>query len=226
MIIGWFGGWRRGWTLDADTGGGGGAPGTGDPPDKKGKPDDDDKRSFTQKELDALFAERGKQGASAREKELLEALGVKTVEEAQAALKKARDAEDAQKTELQKAQDTAAAASAAREKAEQEKKDALAKAQEKLLRAAIVAEATRAGFADPNDAWLYVDRAKIKAKDGADGADDEWDGVKEAVDAVAKAKPYLIGDARKPRGTPTASDRRSGGARSSGNPPPVPRIRL
>src|SRR5690349_12004314 len=42
-----------------------------DPPDGEGE-----KKTFTQKELDALFAQRGKQGASQREKELLESLGV------------------------------------------------------------------------------------------------------------------------------------------------------
>jgi hypothetical protein len=186
-----------------DDGGGAGG-GSGDPA-KPGNPNGDgaggdEKRSFTQKELDALFADRAKQAKQATLADVLTELGVENLDAVKATLKAAEEAKAAQMTELEKAQKEAADLKAAKEQAEKEKADILAQAQEKLLKAAILAGAAQKGFNDPNDAWLYVDRAAIKAKD-----DDAFEGIEAALDAVVKAKPYLVKGQqadRKPGGTP------------------------
>jgi chromosome segregation ATPase len=90
------------------------------------------------------------------------------------------------------------------EQAQAEAKTATERANERLMRAAVLEAATKAGFNDPNDAWLYVDRAKITA-----GDDDTFKGVVEAVAAVASQKKYLV----------TAAPRANGTPRSGGKPP-------
>lgn len=58
---------------------------------------------MTQKDLNKLFADRAKQASKSKEKEILEALGIENIEAAQAIIKAAKDAEDANKSELEKA---------------------------------------------------------------------------------------------------------------------------
>ena len=146
----------------------------------------EEKRTFTQSELNALFAERAKQAKQSGIAELLKELGAENAEAAKTALAEAEKARKAQMSELEKAQAEVADYKAKHEAAEKEKADITARAAEKLLRAAVLAEATRQGFNDPNDAWLYVDRTAIKAKD-----DDIFEGIDKAIEAVVKAKPYL-----------------------------------
>ena len=60
---------------------------------------------FTQEDLDRIAGESRKDGRGVAEKDLLKALGVESLDAAKAVLQAAKDAEDAQKTELQKAQE-------------------------------------------------------------------------------------------------------------------------
>lgn len=195
----WF---RPSFLFDGDSGGAGGGS-TDTNPDKDkggdGAGGGEATRTFKQSELDALFAERAKQGKQSGVAELLKELGVENVDALKTAQKAAKEAADAQLTELQKAQKEAADNKALAEASEKEKADITAKAQEKLLRAAILAEAAKQGFNDPNDAWLYVDRTAIKAKD-----DDTFEGIDKALEAVVSAKPYLVEKQQQSsqRGTP------------------------
>jgi hypothetical protein len=193
--------------------GAGGGTGTGNP-EKDNANGGADKRTFTQTELDALFAERARQAKQSGIAELLKELGVENPDQVKAALKAAEDAKKAQMTELEKAQAEAAEARKKAEEAEAARQGIEAKAAEKLLRAAIIAEASKAGFNDPNDAWLYIDRSAIKAKD-----DDSYEGLDKAIEAVVKAKPYLVkqqqqgsnqGTPRRERGKPNP-DKSQGG---------------
>jgi hypothetical protein len=65
-------------------------------------------------------------------------------------------------------------------------------AQERLLRAAVTTAAAKANFADPDDAWRFIDATTLEVGDG--GA---VNGLDEAIQAIAKAKPYLL----RPTGT-------------------------
>jgi hypothetical protein len=190
---------RNGWYFDGDAGAGGAAGSGGNNGNGSGSgagaggQGGEEKKSFTQKELDSLFADRAKQAAGKAQQDLLDQFGVKTPDEAKALLQRAKDAEAAQLSELDKAKKAAADADTARQKAEKQQTDTLAKAQEKLMRASVIAEAAAAGFNDPNDAWLYLDKTKVKAKE-----DDTFEGVKEAVAEVVKSKPYLLKDGKEP----------------------------
>lgn len=62
---------------------------------------------FTQDDLDRVAGESRKSGREVAEKELLKELGVESRDAIAATLKAAKDAEDSQKTELQKAQEDA-----------------------------------------------------------------------------------------------------------------------
>lgn len=183
----------KGWYRDAAADGGAGS-GNGNGAANSG----DEKKTLKewQAALDTQFAERGKQGASTREKEILTALGVDTLEAAQAKLKAAKDAETAQQTELQKAQTAATESKALAEKAETDRKAGLARADEKLLRAAVIASATTVGVdeAELKTLWLLLKddaglRAKITPKAGDE---DEFNGVDEVVKGIVKDHPKWL----------------------------------
>lgn len=210
---------------DDDGGGAGG--GSGDPAKPGESSGDgaggDEKRSFTQKELDTLFADRAKQAKQSALADVLKELGVENLDAVKATIRAAEDAKKAQMSELEKAQKEAADALAAKEQAERDKADTMAKAQEKLLKAAILAAAAQKDFNDPEDAWRFVDRAAIKAKD-----DDNFDGVEAALDAVVKAKPYLVKaqpGVKRPGGTPRpAAQKPAQGGTPTEQPRPIVRL--
>lgn len=58
---------------------------------------------------------------------------------------------------------------------------------ERMLRSAVTAEAVKAGFNDPQDAWSMVDRAELVL-----GEDGDVSGAEKAIKALVKAKPYLV----------------------------------
>lgn len=179
--------------FDANSGGGGG--GTDD------KPGDDKPKgkTFTQEELDALFAQRAQQASSSALTGLFKELGVENADSLKAVVKAAKDASDAQKTELQKAQDDKAAA----EKAIADQKNAhdadMAKAEKRIQDTEIKIAAgrevkdkdgkvTRPRVREDalDAALLLIDRKEIVKKD------DAYAGIEEALDALAKAKPFMF----------------------------------
>lgn len=183
---------------DSDSGGGSGSTGG----DNSGG---EQTRTFKQSELDAMFADRAKQAGQSAVAGILKDLGVEKIDDIKGILKAAKDAEESKLNELEKAQKEATDLKAAKEKADAEKTEALTKAAERLLKAAVLAEAAKQGFNDPADAWNFMDRAAIKAKD-----DDTYEGLDKAVEAVAKAKPYLVKQQQSPKGTPSR-DKKPGG---------------
>lgn len=167
-----------------------------------------------QDDLNKQFAERAARAASAKEKELLEALGVKDPEEAKALLKKAREADDAQKTETEKLQAQIKTEQAAREKAENEAKEKTEAANKRLLDSEIKINAATALIEKDkivrpafkrealDDVLLLIDRKLIEEKDGA------FKGVDKALETLAKAKPWLLEEKQQaPRGTPPQGPR-------------------
>jgi hypothetical protein len=147
-------------------------------------------RTFTQSEMDAIIADRlRRQKAQFSDYADLKAKADRLAE-----------LEQAQMTELEQAQAKATAAEAERDAA-------LQRANDRLIMAALTAEAAKQGFADPADAFTLADLAGVSIAD--DGA---VTGVTEAVKALAQAKPYLIG-----RRTAPATDAGAGsGDRATG----------
>lgn len=122
-------------------------------------------KTFTQAELEAILAER-----LSRQKAQF-----KDYDDLKAAAGKWAEVQEAQKSEAQKLAERAS-------KAEQERDAALQRAQERLIRAAFIAEAAKAGAAHPEDVYALADTTAVKL--------DEQDnpvGVAEAVAAVIAA---------------------------------------
>lgn len=71
--------------------------------------------------------------------------------------------------------------------AQQERDSALSRANERLLRAAIIAEASQQGFLNADDAYALVDKTKLSV-----GDDGEAVGAATAVRELADKRPYLL----------------------------------
>lgn len=182
--------------------------GQGNPP-----PAPDPEKKFTQADVDRIVGERAQRAAEAAVAKLLGDLGVKDAAEVKTALDEAKALRDAQMSELDKAKKEAEANKTKAEQAEKDKAAALARAQETLMRSAVLAEASKPEHKIRADAladvWTFVDRSTIKPKDGTD----EFDGIADAVKVVLKARPYLVDDGTRPPGTPrpAGSGSRQGG---------------
>jgi len=113
-------------------------------------------------------------------------LGFESIEAMESALKAARERADAEKTELEKAREAAA-------KAEEERKRALDAANQRLIRAEVKVVATELGIVDPDAAYALMDRSEVSVVE-----DGSVQGVREALEALLKAKPYLKGQAAAP----------------------------
>jgi hypothetical protein len=184
--------------FDADGGTGGG--GAGATP-----------KTFTQEELNAIAGSARSEGRTAYENDLLKKLGLKSVDDLTSLVTAARDADAKNKTELEKAQSDLAAKETelANAKAEGDKTVAGLKAQ--ILNSEIKQRASaavldkdgktvlRAAFrADAmDDVILLIDQKSITEKDG------KYEGIDKALDALAKAKPYLLAVTEKPQGKGT-----------------------
>lgn len=197
---------------DVKDGGTNDADGGGDKPGEKPQGE----RTFTQADVDRIVGERATRASEAAVTKLLESLGVKSADDIKAGLLKAKELEDAQLSEQQKALKKIEELTAAKTLAETQAAEVAAKAQTTLMRAAVLSEASKADYNfKPEalaDVWTFVDRASIKA--GKDG--ESFEGVAEALKAVAKAKPYLCNEAKPGQGTP-----RRGPEKQSGKKPEV-----
>ena len=71
--------------------------------------------------------------------------------------------------------------------AQEAQAQAVALANERLIRSAVVAEASQAGFADPGDAWRMLDHDGFTVNEHG-----EVEGVDKAIKALVKTKPYLL----------------------------------
>jgi hypothetical protein len=204
-----FGFPMRGCFLDAGDAGAGGGGGSGEDGGKKGAGandknagggDSSKNQPFAIFPDEASFSARIKREGRAQLEAVAKELGFESVEAMQAAAKAKKEADDESKSELEKEK-------AARERAEAEGKSALAKANERLINAEIKIAAQISGFVDPGDAVALVDRTNVQVDDAGNIT-----GAKEAVEALAKAKPHLIGKGSK-------SSVGSGSNPGSGDPP-------
>ncbi len=186
--------------------GGGNGDGAGKKPDDKTTPD----TKFTQADLDRVAGEARKSGREVGVNDLLKELGFTKADDLKTLLADAKKRAEAEKSDLEKAQSEAADWKKKAEEALNDSKTTAEKAQETLMRAAVLAEASKPEYRIKADAlpdvWAFIKRESIKPKDGADG---EFTGIGEALKALAKAKPYLVetGDGR---GTPRSTPRKPG----------------
>lgn len=139
------------------------------------QPDSGNERTFTQADLDRILADR-----LSREREKYA-----DYEDLQQRASKWAEYEETQKTELQKAQE-------AKERAEKAAEAAQIAANERLMRAAFLAEAAKAGAAHPEDAYALASKAGLEvAEDGTvPGVDKAVAGLVEAGRLVMSGKPH------------------------------------
>ena len=203
--------------FDADKGGGGGDP---DKKPEEGKePDAQGKGGLSQDELNKQFAERATRAAEAERKKLFESLGVKDEAEFEAYLKAKKEAEDKNKSDIEKAAGEAKKWQDAHSKLDAESKSTIEALNKRLvdteIKIAALAPATdkdgkviRAAFRTQamDEVLLLIERGEIKEDDG------KLTGVEKALDKLAKAKPYLLADGQQtkaPKGTPPEKTKQS-----------------
>lgn len=176
-----------------------------------------DGKTFSQAEIDALIGDRAKRAKEAGAKAVMDALGIQDIEAAKALIAEATTLRQSQMSELEKAQQASAALQKQLDDEKAAKEAAIARADETLLRSAVLAEAAGAGFHNPADAWLYVDRSKLELSE-----DGEVKGAKAVVEAVAKERGYLVktGQAAPTPGSPR-TDRRAAPATATPDKKPV-----
>lgn len=136
-----------------------------------------DGKTYTQADLDRMFADRARQAESS----LLKKLGFEKAEDAQSAFTRLKTIEEGQKTELQKAQDRVA-------ELERSNTEQATKQKELATQYEVATVATRLGIVDPDAAYRLVDLSKLEYGE---------DGKPKNVEAVLKEmigqKPYLVG---------------------------------
>jgi len=138
---------------------------------------------------ESSFMRRVNQASRQELEKMAKELGFENADALKEAAKAKKEADEAAKSELEKEKARA-------EQAEKEKKAALEAANTRLINAEIKVFAAQAGFVDPADAVALVDRSSLEVDDKGN-----VNGAKEAVDALAKAKPHLVGTG-KPGGSP------------------------
>lgn len=155
---------------------------------------------FTQEQLDAIVKDRLERATTKTTADLLAQLGIEDIKTAKETLEAAKKSREAQMTELEKAHATIAALEAQSEAVKIEAEAIKARADEALMKSAIIAKA--GNFNDPMDAWQFVDRSKIEVSE-----DGTYKGIDEALKTLTEAKPYLVkvGNGNEPTGpgTPT-----------------------
>ncbi len=89
------------------------------------------------------------------------------------------------------------------EKEEAEKKATAAtdRANQRLIRSEVIAHATKMDIVDPEAAYALMDKDGVEVEE-----DDSVKGVKEALDTLVKAKPYLVKTAEKEPKKKTGDD--------------------
>lgn len=120
-------------------------------------------RSFTQDELDAIVKDRVRRERKGWEQKIKE-------EKEKAAMSEA---------ERLKAE---------KEEAEKNATAAIERANQRLIRSEVIAHAAKLNIVDPDAAYALMSKEDVKVED-----DDTVTGVKKSLEALIKAKPYLVG---------------------------------
>ena len=190
--------------FDADSSGNGGGNNDQQPEKPTGK-------VYTQEQLNEMFADRAKQARGSALADLFKELGVESSDNLKAIITKAKEADDAQKTELQKAQDDLERA----KKLADENKANYESELEKLSKRVQDTEIKVAAGNEVKDKDGKVTRPKFRPdaydvvlstinRKGITDKDGVYTGIEEALDELAKAKPFLLETVSEatPKGSP------------------------
>lgn len=165
-------------------------------------------KTFTQEQVDTIVSDRLTRKEKNVTDALLTSLGVKDPAEAKAIIEASKKASDAQKSETERLQKEVADFKTAAEKATKEAQDQVTAMQKRILDSELRIAASQAVMGKEkkdgkeqdivvrsafktealDDVLLLVDRTKITEKDG------KYEGIAEALNTLAKAKPYLMAE--------------------------------
>lgn len=174
--------------------------------------------TLTQDQVNQIVADRVKRAEEATVKKLLDGLGVQSADEIKSILEAKKAADEANKTELEKAASKATTAEAKLKQAEADHATKLEQMQKRILDSEIKqlagraitdkdGKVTRAAFRPEalEDILLLLDRTAIEDKEGS------YTGIDKALESLAKAKPYLLSDGQTSpaqKGTPKPGERK------------------
>lgn len=184
-----------------DAGDGGGTP-----------PEDDDKspsapRTFTQADVDALMGKTRKDARETAINGLLKELEIGSMDDLKTFFSEAKTLKDAQLSEAEKQKNALADAERKIKETETNAQTVLRQANERLMRAAVLAEAMKPDYNLPpsagQDVWLFVKSEQLDTLTLTDAG--EVEGVAKALTAVLKDRTYLQGKAH---GTPLRENHR------------------
>lgn len=130
---------------------------------------------------EATFMARMKREGKAQLEAMAKSMGFESADAMTAAAKAKAEADLAAKSDLDKEKARA-------DKAEQEVKSTKDSVNRVLVTAEVKVLAVQTGFHDPEDAVALADRSQITVDDNG-----KVTGAKEALEALAKAKPHLLG---------------------------------
>ena len=134
-------------------------------------------KMFSQDEVNKII-----KGRSERElQKMLGEIGFQSVDELKTLVKQKKEHEEAEKSELQKAQDRAAAL-------EKEKEALLASQKTKATQYDVAVKAAKLGIVDPDAAYRLMDQGKIEFEE--DGSPKNTEAL---LQDLVKNKPYLVG---------------------------------
>jgi len=151
---------------------------------------------LTQDALDQMMGERARRAERAKEKAILEELGLESMADAKKALKALREKQQAEMSELEKAQ-------AALDKLKAEKAELQAAMRENQIQRAVEIQAAEMSFHNPARAYDLMDRSEVDLVDG------EVTGVDAALKALVKAEPYLVKSKEAPNIDATKTGKRT-----------------
>ncbi len=205
------------------SGSGGGQPPAPPTPPKQEHSDD---KKFSQADVDRIVGERAQRAAEAATSKLLETLGVKDADELKTKLGKFAELEKNQLSEKERLEKELQEQKGKAEKAEQDRKDANARANEKLIRAAFIAEAGKADYnfqeAAIPDLWALLtkeQRESLKLKDDdSTGNTVAVENLDKVLKDLAEAKKHLL----KPKPTTPGTPRPAGSNQKPSQPTPQP----
>ena len=149
------------------------------PAETGGNESQEQETTFTQSELDKIVGERARRAEKAAQKALLEGLGLDSVDDLKKTVNAYRKKQEAEMSELDKA-------NAKLDKLQAEKLELEQAMQDLVLRHAVEAKAQALNFHNPGRAFDLIDLSGVTVEDG------QVDGIEDALKALIEAEPYLV----------------------------------
>lgn len=153
-------------------------------------PEPPPERTFSQKDVDKIAANRAKEAEEAAYRRLVEETGVGSIDDLKAAYSEYQTIQEATKSDFEKLEEEREAEKARADKAEADREKAREEARlvriQSKLESELIASGVPAGGVELQDALAVVDNSNIEVNDKG-----EISGIKEAVQSALEPRPWL-----------------------------------